>query len=189
MDRGQPQRPSNHLDMRAFARSAGQVGGVLPLADFARVAADCVDGGSDVQVTWSAQGQLRGGDGMPDAPWLHLQVHGELPLVCQRCLDPVRTPVAVDQWFRFVPDEETAERQDDDASEDLLVESAEFDLFALVEDELVLAMPLIASHERCPAPPRLSAQDAGFEATAEQRPQPFAALARLRQQGTGEAED
>jgi uncharacterized protein len=94
----------------------------------------------------------------------------------------------VDQWFRFVPDEETVEQQDDDACEDLLVESAEFDLRALVEDELVLAMPLIASHATCPTPPRLSAQDAGFEAPATVRPQPFAALARLRQ-GKDKAED
>lgn len=188
MERQHSQHPSTHLDVRAFARGAGQLGGSVPLADFVRVAADCVAGGSDAQVAWSARGETRGGNGASGAPWLHLQVNCELPLVCQRCLEPARTPVAVDRWFRFVPDEESAEQQDDDAAEDLLVESTEFDLFALVEDELVLAMPLIASHASCPAPPRLSAQDAGFDAPAEARPRPFAALARLRQ-GKGEAED
>ena len=188
MNRRPAQHPSTHLDVRAFARSAGHAGGSVPLADFQRLAADCVDGGRGVQLAWSARGELRGGNGVPVAPWLHLQVHAELPLVCQRCLEPVRTPVVVDQWFRFVPDEETAEQQDDDAAEDLLVESAEFDLRALVEDEVVLAMPLIASHARCPAPPRLSAQDAGFDAPAEDPPKPFAALARLRQ-GKGGAGD
>lgn len=188
MNKRLAQRPSTHLDVRAFARSAGDAGGTVALADFARVAADCVAGGPDVQLAWSAHGELRDGNGVTAAPWLHLQVDAELPLVCQRCLEPVHTPVVVDRWFRFVPDEETAEQQDDDAVEDLLVESAEFDLHALIEDEVVLAMPLIASHAHCPAPPRLSAQDAGFDATAEERPQPFAALARLRL-GQGEAED
>jgi uncharacterized protein len=166
--------------VRAFARNGGSVGGTVPLAEFARVAADCVDAGASVQVAWSAQGQVRGGDGTPGAPWLHLQASAELPLVCQRCLEPVSTPVAVDQWFRFVPDEATAEQDDDAAAEDLLVESAEFDLCALVEDELVLAMPLIASHATCPTPPRLSVQDAAFDAAPDARPQPFAALAQLR---------
>lgn len=189
MDRRQPQRPSTHLDVRAFARNAGHAGGTVPLTDFPRVAADCVAGGSGVQVTWSAQGQMRGGaGGAPGAPWLHLQVNTQLPLVCQRCLEPVRMPVVVDQWFRFVPDEATAEQQDDDAAEDLLVESAGFDLRALVEDELVLAMPLIASHASCPAPPGLSVQDARFDAAVDERLQPFAALARLRR-GNGKAED
>lgn len=188
MENTKPQRPSPHLDVRAFARNAGSAGGTVPLADFARVAADCVDAGAGVQLTWSAQGQLRAAQGMPAVPWLHLQVRSALPLVCQRCLEPVLTPIEVDQWFRFVPDEETAEQQDDDAVEDLLVESAEFDLAALVEDELLLAMPLIASHPICPNPPRLSAQDAQFEAPVTDRPKPFAALARLRQ-GKDEAED
>lgn len=160
----------------------------MPLADFARVAPDCVDAGAGAQVSWSAQGQLRGGDGSAAQPWLHVQVESELPLVCQRCLEPVSTPIAVDRWFRFVPDEETAEQQDDDAAEDLLVESVAFDLRALVEDELVLAMPLIASHATCPAAPRLSVQDAGFETPVTDRPQPFAALAQLRQ-SKDEAED
>lgn len=188
MQKRQPQGPSSRLDVRAFARNGGAAGGTVPLAEFARVAVDCVDGGADGRVTWSARGQLRGGDGVPAAPWLHLQVDAALPLVCQRCLEPVSTPVAVDQWFRFVPDEETAEQQDDAATEDVLVESAEFDLRALVEDELVLAMPLIASHGRCPTPPRLSAQDPGFDAPDEARPKPFAALARLRP-GNDRAED
>jgi uncharacterized protein len=188
MDKRKPQTPSTHLDVRAFARNAGHLGGTMPLAALARVAADCVAGGPEVPVSWSAQGQVRGGNGVPGVPWLHLQVSAELPLVCQRCLEPVHTPVAVDQWFRFVPDEETAEQQDDDAQEDLLVESAEFDLLALVEDELVLAMPLIASHATCPTPPRLSVQDPGFDTAVDDRPQPFAALAGLRA-GKGKAED
>lgn len=188
MDRRQTQRPSTHLDVRAFARNAGHAGGTVPLTDFSRVAADCVAGGSGVQVTWSAQAQLRGDSAAAGVPWLHVQVKAELPLVCQRCLEPVCMPVAVDQWFRFVPDEQTAEQQDDDAPEDLLVESAEFDLRALVEDELVLAMPLIPRHASCPAPPRLSVQDARFDASVQERTQPFAGLAQLRR-GKGKAED
>ncbi len=179
------QSPTRHLDVRAFARTKGEVGGTVALSAFERVAAECVDAGGLANVTWSASGQTRSGEGSLSAPWLHLQVQAALPLVCQRCLESVDIPVQIDQWFRFVPDEATAEQQDDAADEDLLVESPDFDLHALVEDELLLAMPLIAHHETCPTPPRLSAQDEGFDAAAEVSPPAFAALGRLRK---GQAE-
>ncbi|MEO7941683.1 MAG: DUF177 domain-containing protein [Burkholderiaceae bacterium] len=180
------QSPTKHLDVRAFARTKGEVGGTVALTAFARVAAECVDGGANAEVTWSARGQTRGGEGSLSAPWLQLHVQAVLPLICQRCLEPVDTPVEVDQLFRFVPDEATAEQHDDAAVEDLLVESPDFDLHELVGDELLLAMPLIARHERCPTPPRLSAQTDGFDATAEVKPPAFAALGRLRS-GSGES--
>ncbi len=123
---------------------------------------------------------MRGGtDGAPQL-MLHLQIDTTLSLICQRCLEPVETVIAVDQWFRFVPDEETAEAQDDDSEEDLLVESAEFDLCELVEDELVLAMPLIPSHAVCPAMPQLSASDPGFDEATLTKPHAFAALVKLK---------
>lgn len=182
------QSPTRHLDVRAFARTQGEVGGTVALTEFERVAGECVDPGAQASVTWSALGQTRAGEGALSAPWLQLQVQAVLPLECQRCLEPADTPVQVDQWFRFVPDEATAEQQDDAAVEDLLVESPDFDLHGLVEDELLLAMPLIAHHETCPTPPRLSVQDQDFDATAEVKPKAFAALARLRKV-PGEAGD
>lgn len=188
MEKANPQSPTRHLDVRAFARIAGEAGGTLALSAFVRVASECVGDGEHSTVTWSAQGQGRDGSGASMTPWLHLQLQSELPLVCQRCLEPVQIPLRVDQWYRFVPDEATAEQQDDDAPEDLLVDSPDFDLFALIEDELVLAMPLIARHEICPTLPKLSAQDPGFDALTESRPAPFAALARLRK-GGGEPAD
>lgn len=182
------QSPTQHLDVRAFARTKGEIGGTVALTAFTRVAAECVDGGAQASVTWSARGQTRGGEGSLSAPWLQLQVQAVLPLVCQRCLEPVDTPVEVDQWFRFVPDEATAELHDDAAVEDLLVESPDFDLHALVGDELLLAMPLIARHDICPTPPRLSVQTDGFDATADTKPPTFAVLGRLRN-GSGESGD
>lgn len=172
--------PTRHLDVRAFARSSGSLRGNATLSDFPRVAHDCVDGGSGNAVAWSASGELRSrADEAPQA-LLHLLVDAVLPLTCQRCLEPVATTIAVDQWFRFVPDDDTADAQDDDSAEDLLVESDHFDLRELVEDELVLAMPLIPSHQTCPTAPRLSASDPGFEQAPRSKPHAFAVLGQLK---------
>ena len=150
------------------------------MPDFVRVAQDCVDGGVGTVVRWSVDGAVRGGtEGVPQL-MLHLQIDTALSLTCQRCLEPVETAIGVDQWFRFVPDEKTADAQDDDSEEDLLVESAEFNLRELVEDELVLAMPLIPSHAECPTAPRLSASDPRFDEAPEPKPHAFAVLAKLK---------
>lgn len=172
--------PTSHLDARAFARSAGAMRGTASLPAFPRVAQDCVDGGISTLVRWSVDGQVRAGaDGAPQL-MLHVQIDTTLFLTCQRCLEPVETAVAVDQWFRFVADEATADALDDESEEDLLVESAAFDLRELVEDELVLAMPLIPNHEVCPTMPRLSASDPGFDDATPTKAHAFAVLAKLK---------
>ena len=177
------QTPTLHLDVRAFARSGGVLGGRSPLTAFSRVAKDCCGSLTDVDVQWNARGELRRDQAGQAQAWLHLQLKAELPLTCQRCLDRVLTPLHVDRLYRFVDDEKTAHEQDDDAAEDLLVLVADFNLHELVEDELVLALPLIARHDVCPIRPVLAVQDAGFEQPVD-KPNPFAALAVLKA-GTG----
>ena len=60
------------------------------------------------------------------------------------------------------------------------------DLVELIEDELILALPLVPRHEHCPVTLPASAADEGAEdAAAEPAPSPFAALARLKGKGQG----
>ena len=174
------------IDPRAFAQSSGRLAATDVLARYGRIVRECEGRGADVPVGWSAQGELREDASGQHQVWLHLHVDATLPMSCQRCLEQVAIPLAVDRWFRFVADEAAAAAQDDDVEEDLLVLAAEFDLQQLVEDEMLLALPLIARHDVCPGPVRLAAADPGFDSAAPQRPNPFAQLARLkRDQGGG----
>jgi uncharacterized protein len=118
--------------------------------------------------------------GGPAVPWIHLDATVTLPLVCQRCLQPVDTPLQADRWFRFVADEETAALEDEEAEEDVLVSSHDFDLRELVEDELLMDIPFAPVHEVCPAPVPMSAADPDFDAAGQERPNPFAALEALK---------
>ena len=172
--------PTTHLDVRAFARSGGALAGRAPLSAFDRVAHDCNGSVADVEVSWSAGGQLQRDEAGQAQVWLHLRANTEVPLTCQRCLDIVKFALTVDQQFRFVADEETAAEQDDEAAEDLLVLRADLNLRELLEDELVLAMPLIPTHTVCPTPPRLSARDADFDEAGPAKPHAFAVLAKLK---------
>lgn len=176
--------PTTHLDVRAFARSGGTLDGQTPVSAFVRVAQDCHGSVADVAVSWTVHGELRRDEAGQAQVWLHLHARAEVPLTCQRCLDIVRIPLHVDQQFRFVADEATAAEQDDEADEDLLVLRPDLNLHDLIEDELVLAMPLIAHHDACPTPPVLSVQDAEFDAPVD-KPNPFAALAGLKARKVG----
>jgi uncharacterized protein len=100
-------------------------------------------------------------------------------LICQRCMTLVATPVDVDQWYRFVASEEIATAEDDEAEEDLLVMAPQFDVMALLEDELLMALPLVPMHETCPVTPVFTAGDPAVGA-AEAKPNPFAVLGQLK---------
>jgi uncharacterized protein len=168
------------LDVASFAASEGTLAAVELIATYPRLVAELADPADDIAVKWEAHGAQRPGATGARVSWLHLVANTAVPLVCQRCLTPVDTELDVDRWFRFVADEATAEAEDDDAEEDLLVTSRDFNLRELVEDELLMEIPVTPVHEVCPIPVKLSVSDADFEESEAARPNPFAVLGALR---------
>jgi uncharacterized protein len=177
------------LDVARFALAGATLEAAEPAANYVRLAAELAteaEPAADTLVRWTASGEERpGADGKAE-PWLHLDAEATLPLTCQRCLTPVGTPVMVSRWFRFVADEATAEAEDEEAEEDVLAMSRDFDLRALVEDELLMEIPVTPVHEVCPVPVRLSSSDDDFKAAEEAKPNPFAVLGALRPRGPKE---
>jgi uncharacterized protein len=106
----------------------------------------------------------------------------DLALQCQRCLTAVVEQVVAERDFLFVADEATAEAMDEESEADVLVISRDFDVLSLVEDELLLALPLVPRHEICPQAVPVAVADEAFEQASE-RPNPFAALAALKKGG------
>ncbi|MBL8296952.1 MAG: DUF177 domain-containing protein [Rhodanobacteraceae bacterium] len=110
--------------------------------------------------------------------YLALQAQVELVLTCQRTLELFAMPVAIDTRLGLMT------REEDEAGlppgyEPLLLDSAEIRLAEVIEDELLLALPLI------PVKPGLEESDFTWstdpaQAEAPQRPNPFAALGGLK---------
>jgi uncharacterized protein len=170
------------LDVEAFAKEGGVLEGEWPLASLDRLAdaahPDARPAPNDL-ARWQAQGEsvpVRGGT---PQTWLHLGAQGRISLVCQRCLGPVEAPIETQRSFLFVPGEEAAAQLDADSEDDVLALTRSLDLRELVEDELLLALPLVPRHELCPEPLPMEHGDA----PAEERPNPFAALAALKRGG------
>lgn len=168
------------LDVRRFAEEAGELTGQDGLKRYHRLSAETQPGAADRPVTWQARGEMLNPRHVHPQVWLHLDAAARLPLVCQRCLAPVDMPLSVHRSFRFVPDEATAAAEDDEAEEDLLALSRSFDLLELVEDELLMELPVAPMHDVCPEPMKMSAADEDFDAAGGERENPFAVLGRLK---------
>jgi uncharacterized protein len=168
------------LDVKAFAQEAGRLAGDGRLAEHPRLMAETAGRGADTPLIWAASGELRNPGHVQPEIWLRLQARTVLPLTCQRCMGPVEVAVEVDRPFRFVQDEAIAMAEDDRSEEDLLALSRSFDLIELVEDELLMDMPVAPRHEVCPVPVTLAVADEDFEAAVPERDNPFALLQRLK---------
>ncbi len=172
------------LDLIRFSEGGATLSGEWPLASLERVAslmAPPAEGetGPARAVSWVARGERRAVAGEAQV-WVDLEADADMPLTCQRCLGVVNVPVSVRRAYRFVADEASAEALDADTEDDVLVISAAFNLRALIEDELLLHLPLVPKHEPCPAsdlrflPPAHALPEADPE-----RENPFAVLAPL----------
>lgn len=183
------------MDIGAFIDSESPLAGDSPLADLPRLAQGVppevpLDHVEPVQ--WRAQGRLVAQRVGEPHRWLDLQAHAVLPWTCQRCLQPVVLPVDVERTIRFVADEALAAELDADMDDDVLVVSRAFDLLDLIEDELIMASPLVPRHDECPQPPKMSVSDPGVDDEGQApggagddpaRKNPFAVLAQLKKGG------
>ncbi|PQA80754.1 hypothetical protein C5F52_23900 [Limnohabitans sp. TS-CS-82] len=168
----------SHLDVAAFAKAQVRLEGDTPLAQFARLAEDCA-GELTGNVTWAAQGAMEPQSGGQDEVWLHVEAHTHVPLTCQRCLSPVSVALEIAQDFRFVADEETAIAEDEESEEDVLVMTDAFDLMELIEDELLMSLPLVPMHQACLSEQTpISKEEEAI--LSQEKPNPFAVLAALK---------
>jgi uncharacterized protein len=169
------------FDVAAAAADAVELTGVWPLVDLRRLIDDHpAEAGPLIgDVRWSAKAYQRPVGGGEPETWLRLVAEADLWRVCQRCLQPMVVPLKVDRTVRFVADEQVAADLDADSEDDVLALPRWLDLRELVEDELLLALPLVPRHEVCPQPlPMVAEADPVDDEPPE--PHPFAALAALK---------
>jgi uncharacterized protein len=132
---------------------------------------------------------------------LAISVSATVQLECQRCLEAFSQPLASTSRFVLVKDEAAADayeaQQADASSADTAAADTELelapeplpadqpcDVMALIEDELLLALPLVARHTVCPkelVPGLLGAVTLdAVPAEPAVRVSPFAALGNLK---------
>jgi uncharacterized protein len=154
------------IDGLEFARLGRQFKGKVPAKSFSRLRDQLVDDSGEID--WQVLGeQDRDGN-----CFLELHLSGVLRLRCQRCLGGVDESLAVVSRLLLIPpgqawpDEELAED-----GFDAVAAGKEMALAPMIEDEMLLALPIAPRHDSCdlPTPTR-----------EEQEPSPFAVLAKLK---------
>jgi uncharacterized protein len=128
------------IDSLHFARAASEQRGVLGMEELQRLA----------KMQCSTEGleyHLRGGRTSDGRPCLRVSVRGSVELLCQRCLDPFPVPVAIDAELQL--SESLREISEADDEIDRVLASRQLNVGQLVEDEVILALPMVPRHETC----------------------------------------
>ncbi|CAK0772064.1 23S rRNA accumulation protein YceD [Gammaproteobacteria bacterium] len=100
-----------------------------------------------------------------------------LRLICQRCLMPTLFPIEREVLLGIVEDLMAAERIPANF-EPLLVENSIISVREMVEDELILSLPVVATHEHgyCPTEDLLKRYTPREEGHSDEGPNPFGVL-------------
>jgi uncharacterized protein len=160
------------MDVWRMVANQRQFEGSLPLARMARL----------VELLADAEGECRYSIEFYRDPLkidvMHMQLSATLPLICQRSLERFMYPVEIDQRLGLIS-EESQEASMPEGMEAVLIEgNGEVSPFQLIEDELLLAVPLV------PVSPNASELDPKWteeEPIEEDKPHPFASLKLLKE--------
>ena len=138
------------IDGLEFARTGGKLQGDWPLADFPRLR-DSLLGNSG-----SLKYELRGVPEEQGRPALKLRIEGTLQLVCQRCLGALEFPFRIENTLVLAETQAEIDAEPIEAEgPERIVAGREMPVHDLIEDELLLAIPIAPRHEHCaerPAP-------------------------------------
>lgn len=167
------------LDVARLSADGATLAGDWPLASLERLCAmqTAPQDWLMPPLAWRVRGERRPVAGAQPQVWLHIGAEATIWLTCQRCLQPYRTELVVERAIRFVRGEDQAEALDAESEEDVLALPRELDLRALIEDELLLALPIVPRHETCPDAPPALAEAAAVRAQTQR---PFEILQALK---------
>ena len=77
---------------------------------------------------------------------IDVQINGNVEMQCQRCLKPVAVEVAIETRLTVAAHDEEARAKIKDYEPILLNEEGVLDIDALIEEEILLSLPLVAMH-------------------------------------------
>ncbi len=110
-----------------------------------------------------------------DIPTLVGRLQASLDLECQRCLKPIQTPMELDFRLMIDASDEIVRQSGLDT---LYSDDGYIDITEVIEDELILAVPLVAMHEDAACNEDWPLKDSQPEAAAKENP--FAVLQQLK---------
>ena len=167
------------VDPSKLAEQSVSLEGVVPLRSLPRFAEVLHDPEGEVSVV------LQFGRDPEKRRIIEGRLNTSVVLECQRCMSALRTTLSSDFVLGLVISDDQA-RQLPREYEPFLMKDFEADLWQMVEDELLLAVPPFPLHEReeCPASEALEEFERADEVVGSEEPEkrenPFSVLAELK---------
>lgn len=156
------------IDSPDFARNGRRTGGEVRFSELPRLL-DILENPQGI-LTYSVQG----GADKRGAHFLDVSIAGECSLRCQRCLSGFDYVIRL-QTRLLLRDQASLDALDDDAEElDSILADTHLDVLALLEEEILLSLPIAPKHE--PGACRVTDGESGL---GNER-NPFAVLAEFK---------
>jgi uncharacterized protein len=171
------------IDTLEFAHSAQELSASVPVTALQRLEDILYDSAGRLEYT------IRGRQDERRRPLLELTIGGSLNLRCQRCLGKLEYRVQFENTLLVVPPGAPVDEElDDPEAPDTIEANPELDAAALIEDEVLLSLPLAPRHPEGTCASRFDTQsdDAGphsasdKEADGARAPSAFDKLAALK---------
>ena len=162
-----------HVDPRKLADRGATLEGDLLLADLPRLCEPLADNQGVVRAKFIFERDER------NAVVIHSELEVEVKMICQRCLEQVALPIHSECDYAVM--KEGANTQSVPQGYDVLELGEDpLDLLALVEEELLLALPIVPAHDPkdCQQPAGLDEPEWSEDEVT--RSNPFSVLAQLK---------
>lgn len=130
------------IDSLGFALNHDTLSGIVTVVELSRLVDVLHSGTGTLEYT------LSGGVNQYGKPVLHCRVKGKLQLQCQRCLEGMEYMLDTQSELVLARDEAELlqlDEQDDEATDAILAD-AKLNVLALIEDEVLLDLPLAPRH-------------------------------------------
>ncbi len=162
-----------HIDPLRFAETGRLLKGKIPLKGMARLADYLLQTDGEVAV------KLEFGVDEERIAYLHGHLTTSFKLVCQRCLGEMEHQLDDDFLLAFVP-ERKSEMMIPEQYEPFMLDGEPVYLQDLIEDELILALPLVPKHAQPCVELNPELNDKSADAKGLKEENPFAVLSSLK---------
>lgn len=132
-----------HINNLDFAKRQQVLQGDIGLPEMPRLHSVLVEGAQSNH-NIKLHFKLSGHSNQYRSPSLHLEIEANLPMICQRCLESVEVHISL--RFDYEVSAEESASLDDNDEVDWVELSESMDVYALVEDELLIALPIAPVH-------------------------------------------
>lgn len=154
------------IDSLDFALKGREISGEVPMAELPRMADLLADQEGKISYVISGYEDKEG------TPLLQLTLDGTCNLRCQRCMKAMNYPIRLVSKLKLVSEDGDGSSDIEDDEADSIPAEKRLDVLALLEEELLLSLPIAPKHEEGEC--RMA--DSGLEKSTN----PFAILASLK---------